>query len=561
MALSASRNTLTGYYQDRPLAFKTFQKKYLSLNPHLRVKYLLGVEFCSICNELKKDVKNIDDRLTKPCNCYTPDDKGYVRGMSSTSASSQGQQQPKDQGEDAVMSTYAAFDLEYDKDPDDTGRRKIQSFAIIDNQGNEYARHFLEFEDKNLAEKQLLEEFIDILKRYEITYGYSSTSIENAHKNQGFDSDLKVVFDACNYYKIPNIVKVEGNIPYISMGENRDRDRVEIHIDLYKLYSNPTIRAIYKGKYDNCKLDTVSKALLGRGKYHGYKGTEIVSSNTDISLSERLEYVKEDARLTLELMQHEDCEIIKLMLAISEIVNLNFKTTCYSQMVRWWESGIDSHMKETGDRRLTVVDKIEDGNGNNKKTKKYYEGGIVLTPEKVPKFYNQPVYVLDVKSMYPTMIINHNISPDTVNCTCCINDENAKVDFEIMDFVNKNIPDTEKRLRYWICVKRKGILPILLEKFRELRFKYQLEGNEIMQRAVKILINGAYGVFGSSSFKYFNLGVAELTTAFGRYTFTQLKNFAQSEPYNFEVIYGDTDSIFITGLNLVKDRIENFREN
>jgi len=60
---------------------------------------------------------------------------------------------------------------------------------------------------------------------------------------------------------------------------------------------------------------------------------------------------------------------------------------------------------------------------------------------------------------------------------------------------------------------------------------------------LKILINGAYGVFGKDYFYYYDPRVAELITAYGRYTLLKLNELAQE--YNFEVIYGDTDSVFI----------------
>ena len=49
------------------------------------------------------------------------------------------------------------------------------------------------------------------------------------------------------------------------------------------------------------------------------------------------------------------------------------------------------------------------------------------------------MYVLDVKSLYPSMMIAHNISFDTVNCDCCKSDSEAKVDDEIMNIINSSL--------------------------------------------------------------------------------------------------------------------------
>lgn len=68
-----------------------------------------------------------------------------------------------------------------------------------------------------------------------------------------------------------------------------------------------------------------------------------------------------------------------------------------------------------------------------------------------------------------------------------------------------------------------------------------------MQLGLKILINGCYGLFGSEFFEFTDYRVAELTTAFGRRTLGYMKHIAE-EVYGFNVIGGDTDSIFVTDI-------------
>lgn len=57
------------------------------------------------------------------------------------------------------------------------------------------------------------------------------------------------------------------------------------------------------------------------------------------------------------------------------------------------------------------------------------------------------------------------------------------------------------------------------------------------------MINGGYGVFGSRYFKYCDPRVAELITAYGRHTISKMKDIAENT--GFEVVYGDTDSLFL----------------
>ena len=58
-------------------------------------------------------------------------------------------------------------------------------------------------------------------------------------------------------------------------------------------------------------------------------------------------------------------------------------------------------------------------------------------------YKNQLVYILDVKSLYPTMMIINNISFETVNCDCCKDKLEARVATEIMDLINKDLPEDE----------------------------------------------------------------------------------------------------------------------
>jgi len=62
-----------------------------------------------------------------------------------------------------------------------------------------------------------------------------------------------------------------------------------------------------------------------------------------------------------------------------------------------------------------------------------------------------------------------------------------------------------------------------------------------------VFINGSYGVFGSQNFPLFCLPVAESTTGIGQYSIKQTIN--KAEQLGVEVLYGDTDSVFLKNPN------------
>jgi DNA polymerase elongation subunit (family B) len=164
------------------------------------------------------------------------------------------------------------------------------------------------------------------------------------------------------------------------------------------------------------------------------------------------------------------------------------------------------------------------------------------------------VLVFDITSLYPTMIINNNISPETVNCSCCKDDPKARLTFDyefVKDFLyNKNSSC------YWVCRRRLGLFSNKLKELTQIRIQYKKEGKILESTAIKAIINSGYGVFGHSNFKYYDPSVAELVTALGRQTLLRMQEIGKG--LNFKILYGDTDSLFVNGVNS-KDDILDFK--
>ena len=65
----------------------------------------------------------------------------------------------------------------------------------------------------------------------------------------------------------------------------------------------------------------------------------------------------------------------------------------------------------------------------------------------------------------------------------------------------------------------------------------------VVSQALKVILNASYGVMGAEIFPLYFLPAAEATTAIGRHTI--LETIKKCESIGVEVLYGDTDSIFI----------------
>ena len=167
---------------------------------------------------------------------------------------------------------------------------------------------------------------------------------------------------------------------------------------------------------------------------------------------------------------------------------------------------------------------------------KKYKGAIVVKPKPGVHFN---VTVLDFASLYPSVIKKWNLSYETVKChhpECRTN----------------LIPETP----YWVCTKKVGIMSLIIGLLRDLRVKYfknaQKDKNlpedlrnlyKIVTDSLKIIINASYGVFGSEAFPLYCLPVAEATAAIGRFAITEAQK--KCAEMQIEVIYGDTDSLFL----------------
>jgi DNA polymerase I len=449
---------------------------------------------------------------------------------------------------------YAAIDTEFKNNYENESKPYTMFAAsIVDNKGFAQFRHISDFRGPQ-PEKDLVKWLMGQMLGFRLTIGWYSKGIKITREDgtvDGKDSDLKVIDSICKYYNTPSIIQFNLiGVPYVSGYDSElckstqrcamwNRFRKYYHVDLYQVYKKPVVKSIiYDNKYRSLKLDTVCQALIGEGKLEGLDGSEVQR----LSKEKQLEYVSQDTRLVMKLSQHNNYEILDLMNAISTIIGVPFERVCHTGISTWWKKIIEDKI---------IYDECKSPTTDIKKRR--YTGGYVIDPN-VGFYEKQPVYVLDVKSLYPSMMIANNISFDTVNCNCCSSDLEAKVDDEIMDILNSSLPEEEKREHYWICrnPNYKGIVPRLLQQYRDERFRQQELGNESMQLALKNLINGCYGIFGTDFFPFADYRVAELTTAYGRQTLQYMHHVAK-EVYDFSVIYGDTDSIFATDVKKEND--------
>ncbi len=167
---------------------------------------------------------------------------------------------------------------------------------------------------------------------------------------------------------------------------------------------------------------------------------------------------------------------------------------------------------------------------------KTYEGGFVLPPE---KGLHENVIALDFSSMYPTIMISFNISPDTFVESVTDRDE-VYIAPEVGHAFRKEPDGFFKRIMSDLIARRRRIKSEM-KRYRKESPEYRLL--DVQQQSIKILTNSFYGYTGWSAAKFYKRECAEATTAWGRYFIKHTVQLA--EEIGLKVIYGDTDSIFV----------------
>lgn len=170
------------------------------------------------------------------------------------------------------------------------------------------------------------------------------------------------------------------------------------------------------------------------------------------------------------------------------------------------------------------------------KKKAAYSGGLVLDPKK--GFYDKLILLMDFNSLYPSIIQEYNI------CFTTIKRKNGSVNDDDINNLVLPGPNTDF-----------GVLPTQIRKLVESRREVKklmkspdlpsdlyMQYN-IRQMGLKLTANSMYGCLGFTHSRFYAKPLAALVTMKGREILMDTKEIVQK--LNYEVVYGDTDSLMI----------------
>lgn len=338
------------------------------------------------------------------------------------------------------------------------------------------------------------------------------------------------------YHRALKLGFTKDEVP-ISLGRDVAYTKHGVHIDLYKTFNNRSLQVYAFGsKYVEHTLGAVAEALLEESKM------EFEGEIGDLSIDELARYCYNDAHLAMRLTTFRGELLCKLLIVLCRIAKMPLDDVSRLGVSNWIRSMLyfehrrrnllipkQKELEEKGGAATTAIIKG-----------KKYKGGVVIEPRAGVYF---EVSVLDFASLYPSIIKVYNLSYETVRC--------------VHGGCRSNIvPETN----HWACKKRRGITSLLIGSLRDLRVGYykhlakektlsedDRELYNIVSQALKVILNASYGVMGAEIFPLYCLPVAEATAALGRYVI--MRTIEKSRELGIDVIYGDTDSLFLRSPN------------
>jgi len=319
------------------------------------------------------------------------------------------------------------------------------------------------------------------------------------------------------------------------------------YLNLYKKFT-------YKAQ-ESYRLDYIASVELGQKKLDHSEFDTFKDFYTK-GWQKFVEYNIKDVELVDRL--EDKMKLIELALTMAFDAKVNFGDV-FSQ-VRMWDTIIYNYLKK---RNIVIPPNIR----SDKDSK--YAGAYVKEP--IPGKYDW-VVSFDLNSLYPHLIMQYNISPETLR-------EERHPSATVEKILNQDI-EFEFYKDNAVCANGamyrkdvRGFLPELMEKIykdrtvfkkKMLAAKQEYEKTptktlekEIarcnnIQMARKIQLNSAYGAIGNQYFRYYKLANAEAITLSGQVSIRWIENkmnqklnkILQTEDVDY-VIASDTDSIYL----------------
>ena len=330
-------------------------------------------------------------------------------------------------------------------------------------------------------------------------------------------------------------------------------------VDYLQLYQKFTFK-----RRDSYKLENICQVELGKGKIN-YEEFGAMHLFYKKDYQKFLEYNVRDVTLVEEL--DDKLGLMGLMIQMAYTAKCNYLDAF--RQVRYWDILIFNRLKQQN-----II--VPPSKGGAPKKQKFM-GAYVKDPQ---VGMHEWVVSFDLNSLYPHLIMQYNISPETFSG---MTSDTTNVDMMLRKEVktNKLFSQTPNGAKF--SKRKQGFLPEILENLydervlwkrkmiehqrefektddprrkQELNRKIAIAYNN--QQVRKISLNSAYGAIGNEWFRYFEIGLAEAVTSSGQLAIKWVEQAVNKylntilDTEDDYVVAIDTDSIYVRFDELVK---------
>jgi len=373
-----------------------------------------------------------------------------------------------------------------------SGKSEEKIVFIVSDEKVKYRDYILNFKD----EKELLQNFIDWFQKADpdIIIGWHVI---------GFD--LMFLERRCKELMIPfNIARANGRV---SFRQRKPRGYFAFVTGRVIIDGPQSLRSSFF-TFEDYRLETVAQELLSEGK----------TISQDHDKVEEIERMFREDKASLAEYNLKDAELVTDIFKKAGLIELSVRRSQLSGLLMdelgMMTAAFDHFYLPKLHRAGYVA-----GNVKDLDTSEHAAGGYVMDP--IPGIYDD-VVVLDFKSLYPSIIQTFKIDPYS----------NLK----------SNI-DTIETLNGYKFSSTHHFLPEFIDQLIEQRNLARKKKDKQLSQAIKILMNSFYGVMGSFGCRFYHPNLPTAITSTGHKLLLGSKEFLAEKGY--EVIYGDTDSLFI----------------
>ena len=486
------------------------------------------------------------------------------------------------------------FDIESERDengystPTDA-RLRITSIAYYDKAGDDRRVLVLD-EEKRIDSKgfktdeyevEIFRSEADMLTRFINAFAAIQPTIITGWNTDNYD--IPYLINRCKNVLGAQSIKKLSPAGIVDWNKNREKYKIfgVSSLDYLTLYKKFTYTEL-----PNYRLDTVAKFELGKGKVE-YDGDLNELFATDIH--KFVEYNMVDVNLVYEL--DEKTQLLNLARTICHKGHVSYEDVYYAS--KYLDGAAIVDLKRNGlvapNKAFRFVEEESESDA--------LAGAYVMAP--VPGLYKW-IYDLDLTSLYPSIIMTLNISPETKVAVIKNWDQECLLKSDPQEVTLQNgtyIQDIKQWLQdneYTVAsngavyqTAKRGFLPTILEKWFDERVTYKDKRDEYevgsedykfydaLQLTQKVLLNSFYGVLGLKTFRFHDLDNAGAITAVGqsiiKFSAKVINNHYAKEVGQDHFInatggkaefafYTDTDSTFVSSLPLIQKRFPDYDE-